>query len=602
MLSTICSLFLCSRHTSREDEEASSSCTAATSENVEKEQDPVSMVQPAEKRIKLSNISLPVPGSSKESTQEKEVTSAPSDVVNVARTQSRLSFSSNAALTPARSEQITQQIAKMIAVDLQPLSIVEDHGFRELIQLFVPQYVMPSRGTIRKRIELFHSNMEVSLRTKIQKELAVALTTDAWTSCHNESYVAFTAHFINENWDLNSYLLEVAEMTESHTADNLSDRIERIISNWSLQNRVSAVVHDNAANIVAAMRNIDVRSITCSAHNLQLGITKGLKDVTISEIISKASAVVGHFNHSTKAAGELEKKQKQLNLPVHRLIKCVSTRWNSVFLMFERLIEQKAAIAAVINDSTVTQAKKAASLEINQHEWQNMADLVKILRPLQVATTTLCSEEEATASSVMPIVIRLIEKFLSLQASDSEIVKNFKMKTSQELESKFGLTRDIFLSPLTLASFLDPRYKTLGFLNDSNRTELLTLVLSKLNEEELDQTITNTNTTTALDFLLADEDETQMIFPDKRIEEIERYKLEICISRNDDPLNWWKINQNRFPLLARLARKYLCIPATSAPSERVFSSAGNIVTHRRSTLSSDIVNSLVFVYYNSKHS
>jgi hypothetical protein len=89
----------------------------------------------------------------------------------------------------------------MIAVDLQPLSMVEDKGFRQLIQLLVPQYVIPSRGCIRKRIELLHSNMEATFRKKIQKESAVALTTDAWTSCHNESFVAFTAHFIDDNWD-----------------------------------------------------------------------------------------------------------------------------------------------------------------------------------------------------------------------------------------------------------------------------------------------------------------------------------------------------------------------------------------------------------------
>ena len=37
---------------------------------------------------------------------------------------------------------------------------------------------------------------------------------------------------------------------------------------------------------------------------------------------------------------------------------------------------------------------------------------------------------------------------------------------------------------------------------------------------------------------------------------------------------WWRVNAVRFPLHATLARRYLCIPATSAPSERLFSAAG----------------------------
>ena len=45
-----------------------------------------------------------------------------------------------------------------------------------------------------------------------------------------------------------------------------------------------------------------------------------------------------------------------------------------------------------------------------------------------------------------------------------------------------------------------------------------------------------------------------------------------------DPLNWWKLNEHRFRMLAVLARKVLCLPTTSVPSERL-SSAGNIGDH-----------------------
>lgn len=38
-----------------------------------------------------------------------------------------------------------------------------------------------------------------------------------------------------------------------------------------------------------------------------------------------------------------------------------------------------------------------------------------------------------------------------------------------------------------------------------------------------------------------------------------------------NPLSWWKNKQRQLPLMSDLARRILCIPATSAPSERVFS-------------------------------
>ena len=60
-----------------------------------------------------------------------------------------------------------------------------------------------------------------------------------------------------------------------------------------------------------------------------------------------------------------------------------------------------------------------------------------------------------------------------------------------------------------------------------------------------------------------------------------------------DPLDWWRINAVKFPLLAALARRRLAIPASQAQSERVFSSAGQIVTQTRNRLSSENVELLV---------
>ena len=49
-------------------------------------------------------------------------------------------------------------------------------------------------------------------------------------------------------------------------------------------------------------------------------------------------------------------------------------------------------------------------------------------------------------------------------------------------------------------------------------------------------------------------------------------------------LEWWKKYEYSYPRLSVLAKKYLAIPASSVPSERVFSLAGNIVNKKRSRL------------------
>jgi hypothetical protein len=63
----------------------------------------------------------------------------------------------------------------------------------------------------------------------------------------------------------------------------------------------------------------------------------------------------------------------------------------------------------------------------------------------------------------------------------------------------------------------------------------------------------------------------------------------------NDPLEQWAKNRHEYPNLLRLARKYLCVPATSAPSERVFSSASLTISKLRNCLSPDTARALIFL-------
>lgn len=62
-------------------------------------------------------------------------------------------------------------------------------------------------------------------------------------------------------------------------------------------------------------------------------------------------------------------------------------------------------------------------------------------------------------------------------------------------------------------------------------------------------------------------------------------------------LQWWH-NEFIFPRLATLARKYLTNPASSVPSERVFSICGNIITKKRSRMRLFQVDTIVFLKMN----
>ena len=80
--------------------------------------------------------------------------------------------------------------------------------------------------------------------------------------------------------------------------------------------------------------------------------------------------------------------------------------------------------------------------------------------------------------------------------------------------------------------------------------------------------------------------------------ELARYIGEDSTEKN--PLEWWKENSSKYPTLNKLALKYLCIPATSVPSERAFSIAGHVVNEKRASLLPETVNMMVFLADNLK--
>uniref|UniRef100_A0A6P7FJL1 Zinc finger BED domain-containing protein 1-like n=1 Tax=Diabrotica virgifera virgifera TaxID=50390 RepID=A0A6P7FJL1_DIAVI len=69
-------------------------------------------------------------------------------------------------------------------------------------------------------------------------------------------------------------------------------------------------------------------------------------------------------------------------------------------------------------------------------------------------------------------------------------------------------------------------------------------------------------------------------------------------AQDTDPLLFWKVNTNDFEPMLELSKKYLCIPASSVESERTFSTAGQIVSDRRSRIKPKNVDMLVFINKN----
>lgn len=68
-----------------------------------------------------------------------------------------------------------------------------------------------------------------------------------------------------------------------------------------------------------------------------------------------------------------------------------------------------------------------------------------------------------------------------------------------------------------------------------------------------------------------------------------------------DILQWWKVHSSQFPSLARIARKYLSLSATSVPCERTFSKCGWILGPTRCSMKDQTFCDLAFCVCNNRY-
>jgi len=331
-------------------------------------------------------------------------------------------------------------------------------------------------------------------------------------------------------------------------------------------------------------------------------INNGLKYDKIEQLIQLSNKIVGHFKHSNVATQCLKTKQEQLGLPTECLIQSCKTRWNSVFMMLDRLYENRCPVSNVFADRTVTTAAMAQKFEVTENQWAAIETIVKLLKPLQVITTVFCGEKYCSISMVRPLLNIVIEKHLQPQINDDEIAQNFKYIVLKD-RFKLNWNPSSVVSARQIASFLDPRYKDLEHEAADAREEIRTRFKSLLddisehNDDMQIQTSETKNSFGGLAFLYGDKGNCNT---DDSTVQFQNYLAEPQVRFDFDALEWWKTRATKYSLMVVLAVKYLGIPATSVSSERCFSTAENIVTAKRSCLAPETVNMLVFLYQNKQ--
>jgi hypothetical protein len=184
---------------------------------------------------------------------------------------------------------------------------------------------------------------------------------------------------------------------------------------------------------------------------------------------------------------------------------------------------------------------------------------------------------------------------------ETNVAENSRKAILEDLQSRWEFPQGLCLK----GSFLDPCFKSLDFVSHTTRDDVINQLQREYQilKDDIIPNVSgrsNENQSTVMGNFWKKKNE-KNITPIKN--EIQHYLNlpELPALEEYDPFAWWATNKAQYPTLHKIAIKYLSIPATSVPSERLFSDANNLVTSQRARLDSSIINRIMFLKRNRKH-
>lgn len=368
------------------------------------------------------------------------------------------------------------------------------------------------------------------------------------------------------------------------------------------------MVTDNAANVVAAVKNTNWRHLACFAHTLNLVLGDGLR--IIQPELTKIKDIISYFKRSSRALVHLSNMQKQLNLPLMKLKQDCITRWNSSFDMLSRILKVRGAVVGFLA------IENPEHNSLSPSDWVMLQTIANVLEIFKAITEEISAEKNVTLSKLI-LMVNAINKHLvkvSLEYNTDIKIRELIIQLQTSMTARFAEIDNLEL--VTHATFLDPRFKKYGFPDSTKYDKCVSTLKRKILSTQsvllnIEDTQPQPSTFSAGNFhpsgqsLLWNDFDRQVeniiSNPDPHaasIVEIDKYISEPLIKRTEDPLLWWDERKHIYPRLYTLMRRRLCIVATSVPCERIFSKAGMTINTKRSSLKPKKAEECLFLNFN----
>lgn len=107
---------------------------------------------------------------------------------------------------------------------------------------------IPSSATIASIIDTLYLKYQSKVKQYLKSQDSISFTHDMWSSRKGDDYFAIIAHFINENWEMESITIAFEHPSQSHTGEHMADIFVGVMDNYGILDRIGTITCDNASN------------------------------------------------------------------------------------------------------------------------------------------------------------------------------------------------------------------------------------------------------------------------------------------------------------------------------------------------------------------
>ncbi|XP_047433015.1 dehydrogenase/reductase SDR family member on chromosome X isoform X1 [Mugil cephalus] len=532
-----------------------------------------------------------------------------------------------------RHNDLTIAVINFICEGLYPVSIVEEPTFKTLMSTVDPGYSPPSKSDLAVRIvpQLYSCTRDVIFRG-LAGVVNCAVSTDLWQSkTHSSTYISLSVHSVNYNsatgFSMTNKCLKTFEVQEENTTENITRAMYEAFVEWGITHKVSGATTNGSVDIVKACSLLELSvEMPCLGHSINRAMDEAFQLPRLDSFMGRCRKLVDHFRETPMYV--LREKQSEHG-PTHcALISDRGGSWLATLAMLQRLKEQQVAVTATLRESP-----SSHHVSFDGSDWAILDGLIEILQSFKAVANMITSCKYPTISMVRPVLHMLLSTTLKAKEGDLKEISMTKEVISKVLSCTYSQNSQVsqeISTFLNIATFLDPRYKKLPFLSTHERSKVESNVIEEakavLEKQILERSGTDDmslvceeppskkqaplrefSTSTAAEdnplaaiFCQSEADQSQEELHAQVIEELSNYKSQRVLGLNEDPLIWWSSHASSFPTLPRVLQKYWCVPATSIPSHRLFSSSGTVLCGKRNRIAPALVDQQVFLYENSR--